>query len=189
MLLSSQVQAVAAWIVAAIADCPALVPIALDRVVWQDQDFPERPYPYALLSYTGSVEEGISPAQWVDDLDNLNTRTGDDTNLSITIVSKQSDTAPTLDMLASSYVRELKARLRSFVARGLAAADLAVRDVNVVPDVSRLQGRSQFESRAVLDILFGHAVVVLEQPGVIETAFVTGTTSPATPSRTFEITG
>ncbi len=191
MLLSSQVQVVRQWIVdsiaAAVADGFAAPAIELDRIVWQRQDWPDRPYPYVVLGYTGSAEQGISPAQWIDGADALNTRTGDETTLSIKIVAMRSDTAPTLDQQASSYARELKCRLRSFAADPLRLAHLAVRAVNVIPDVSALQGASQWESSAVLDITFGHAAVITEAPGIIEHVEVTGTTTPATPSQTFSI--
>ncbi len=193
MLLSSQVIVVRQWIVDAIAAAIAggftADPIALDRIVWQRQDWPDRPYPYVLLGYTGTTEEGLSPSQWIDVADDLNTRTGDDTTLSIKVVNMRSDTAPTLAHQASSYVRELKLRLKSFAGDALRLAKLAIRDVNVVPDVSALQGASQWESSAVLDITFGHAAVITESPGIIEHVEVTGTTTPATPSQTFTIPG
>jgi len=98
MLLSSQIIVVRQWIVDAIADCPELAPVPLERVVWSDQDWPDRAYPYVLLGYTGSVEQGLSPAQWVDGSDNEITRTADNTTLSITVVNKPSDTAPTQEL-------------------------------------------------------------------------------------------
>lgn len=193
MLLAAQIEVVRQWIVDAIQDAidggTSMDPIALDRVVWQRQDWPDRPYPYALLGYTGSTEIGLSPAQWIDTSDELVTRTGDESTLSVTVVTKPSDTAPTTDRQASSYVRELKARLKSFAGRTLSQADLAIRAVNVVPDISRLRGSSQWESRAVLDITFGHAVTISEDPGVIETAQVTGSTVPPTPSQPQTIPG
>ncbi len=190
MLLSSQVIVVRQWIADSIAACDDLAPVALDRIVWQRQDWPDRPYPYVLLGYTGSTEVGLSPSQWVEDVTDAQiTRTGDNTTLSITVVNRPSDTAPTLDQQASSYIREIKARLKSFAGSVLREAKLAIRDVNVIPDVSRLQGSSQWESRAVLDITFGHAVTISEDPGIIEQVEVTGTTTPATPSQTFTIPG
>jgi hypothetical protein len=183
MLLSSQITVVRQWIVDAIAACPELDPVPLERVVWSDQDWPDRAYPYVLLSYTGSVEQGLSPAQWIDDADDEITRTGDNTTLSITAVNKPSDTAPTDAQQASSYIRELKARLKSFAGDSLRLAQLAIRDVNVALGISQIQGLSQWESRAALDITFGHAATISETPGVIETVEVTGTTTPATPSQ------
>lgn len=184
MLLLAQIEVIRQWIVdsvqAAIDDGGLMDPIAMDRIVRVKQDFPDRAYPYVLLGYTGSTEVGISPAQWIAG-DELVTRTGDDTTLSITIVSQQSDTAPNDDQLASSYVREMKARLRSFAGDSLRLAQLAIRDVNVVPDLGRLQGASQWESRAVLDITFGHAVTISEDTSIIEIVEVLGATTPTTP--------
>ena len=63
MLLTAQENAVRQWVVAALADCPPLNPIPLGRVVWSQQDFAELAYPYALLSYTGSVVLSATPGR------------------------------------------------------------------------------------------------------------------------------
>ena len=185
MLTTVQANAVRSWVKLAIDGCPELEPIPLDRIVWSDQDFPAPVYPYALLSYTGSVKLGASPARAVNGLDELVTTEQSETTIAITIVSKRSDTSPTLEQLASSYVRELHARTRSFVAGILTAAKLAVRSTTVIPNVDRLQGSSQWESRAVLDLTLGHALAVTEAPGVITTAGITGSTTPPTPTRLY----
>ena len=169
MLTTAQENAVREWVVAAIADCTELAPIALDRVVWSEQDFAEHPYPYALLAYTGSDTLNATPSQSVNEADDLVTGNLEDTNLAVTIVSKVSDTAPSRNQVASSYVRELAARTRSFVAEHhLGPAKLAVRELTQIPNVGRLQGLSQWESRSVLDLLLGHSLEVTESPGVIE---------------------
>jgi len=183
MLTTAQENAVRAWVEAAILDCPELAAIPLDRIVWSNQDFAERVYPYALIAYTGTDELGALPAQRVNDNDDLETKELSDTTVSITIVTKADDAAPTRAQVASSYARELRARARSFVGELLTAANLAVRDINVVPDLGRLQGMSQWESRAVIDLTLGNALIVTETPGVIAQAGVTGTTSPPTPVR------
>lgn len=183
MMTTEQENAVRAWVVAAIAACPELEPIPLEKVVWSGQDFPEEMRPYALVSYTGSAELGASPSQTVTDSDELDTKTMDESTISITIVSKPSDTAPTRNQVASSYVREMRARARSYISHILTDAKLAVWDVFVVPNVDRLQGRSQWESRAVIDIQFGHALVVTEDPGIIISGEISGSTTPSTPAQ------
>jgi hypothetical protein len=167
MLTTSQENAVRSWVQLAIAGCPELEAIPLEKIEWTNQDFPEDARPYALISYSGSTEIGATPSQIVNDVEDLETTTHDDTTVSVTIVTKPSDTAPTREQVASSYVRELRARTRSFVSGILTQANLAVRQVFVVPNVDRLQGKSQWESRAVIDLTLGHALVVTEQPGVI----------------------
>jgi len=189
MMTTDQENAVRAWVVAAIAGCPDLEPIPLEKVVWSGQDFPAEMRPYALITYTGTDELGATPSQTVDDNDDLNTKSLDDTTVSITIVIKPSDTNPTRAQVASSYIREMKARARSFISHILTDAKLTVRQVFTVPDASRLAGRSQWESRGVLDLLLGHALVVTESPGVIVTAEISGSTEPPTPSQPSYIAG
>lgn len=185
MLTTAQENAVRSWVQLAIDGCPELEPIPLERIVWSNQDFPEEARPYALISYSGSVEIGATPSRTVTDAGDLDTTTHDDTTVSVTIVSRPSDTAPTREHVASSYVRELRARTRSFIAGILAEAQLSVRRVDVVPNVDRLQGKSQWESRAVIDLTLGHALRVTEQPGVINRAGISGTTDPPTPTRLY----
>lgn len=182
MLTTAQENAVRAWVEAAILDCPELAAIPLARIVWANQDFAERTYPYALISYTGTDELNATPGQSVNDLDELETSENNDTTVSITVVTQADDAAPTRNQVASSYVRELRARARSFAGDSLTAANLAIRDINVVPDLGRLQGMSQWESRAVIDLTLGHALIVTETPGVIVQAGVFGTTTPPTPA-------
>jgi hypothetical protein len=185
MLTTGQENAVRSWVELAILGCPELAPIPLAKIVWSEQDFPEDARPYALIRYSGSTEEGATPSQIVNGSDELETTTHDETTVSITIVTKPSDAAPTREQVASSYTRELRARSRSFVAGILSQAKLAVRRVDVVPDVARLQGKSQWESRAVIDLTLGHALVITETPGVINQAEISGTTEPPTPTRLY----
>lgn len=187
MLLPSQETIVGQWVTAAIADCPNLEP--LTAVVWDDQDFPDRDYPYALLSYTGGADEGADDPSGLNDSGELETRTDLVSNLSVTFVTKVSDTTPTRNQVASGYVRELNARKRSFVAEPMRLANIWVRDSFPIPNVSRLQGKSQWESRGVLDLTLGHAAIVTEQPGQFLTAVVDGSTTPPTPSQTLTIPG
>jgi hypothetical protein len=141
MLTTGQENAVRSWVELAILGCPELAPIPLAKIVWSEQDFPEEARPYALIRYSGSTEEGATPSQIVNDSEELETTTHDETTVSITIVTKPSDAAPTREQAASSYVRELRARSRSFVAGILSQAQLAVRRVDVVPNVARRRDR------------------------------------------------
>jgi hypothetical protein len=182
-LLTHQEQAVVAWITAAISDCPELAP--LTAIVWSDQDALERARPYALLSYTGSDGVGASPARTINESDELETASVDTSTVSITIVSKPSDTAPTRAQVASSYTRELKARVRSFVGyQSLLPREMTVQAIFEVPLADRLAGSSQWETRAVLDLQIRHSLVVTEQPGIVLVAEIDGETDPPTPNRT-----
>ena len=184
MITTIQVDVIRQWIVDSIADCPELVPVALDRVVKQRQNFPDRAYPYVLYGYTGAAEIGLSPSQTVNNADDMVTLSQYDTTMSITVFSKVSDTAPSADQEASSYVRELTARLRSFAGEPLRLAGLAIRAVNIVPDVSEIEGKSEFVSQAVLDVTWGAGLAVTEGPGIIVNAEIDGSTEPPTPNRT-----
>lgn len=184
MLTTAQQNSVRSWIVASIVACPELTPIPLERIVWENQDFPDLAYPYVTLGYTGTEGLNASPRGRVNDDDELEEREQHDTTLSITVVTRPSDTAPSPDQTATAYIRELRSRARGYAGDVLRQADLAIRDINVVFGIDRLQGGSQWESRAALDLTLGHALVVTSSPGVITQAEVTGTTSPPTPLTT-----
>lgn len=186
MLLPSQVIALRQWVLDAIADSDLT---DLTAVVWANEDHPDRVSPYALLAYTGSDDQGADDPSRLDDAGDFETRTDYATSLSITFVAETDDQAPTLDQRASAYMREANARKRAFVADPLRLANIWIQNATLIPNVPRVAGGSQWETRAALDLLIGHAILVTETPGpgqLVE-AEIDGTTTPSTPSQTLTV--
>jgi hypothetical protein len=180
MMLAAQESALRAFVVAAVADSD-LDPIPLERVVWGPSNNPPPVKPYVLLGDTGTARLGAGGNSRTRPTGEVDERTDKTTEISITFVSTPSETAPTRDQTARAYVREVEARLyHAVIGPILSDADMGLADINITANVDRLQGRSQWETRAVLDLTFNHALVVTASPGTIESLTVVANTNPAT---------
>lgn len=120
--------------------------------------------------------------------DNLAVHTLDsgEQGVSVQCYSKQSDLpggpSDDLDDLnAVNLLEKVRTRMKSAIAtETLRAAGVAPIRWQPVTDISGLLRGSQWESRAVLDVTLSVMRAIVEQPGTIETAEITGTVAPLT---------
>lgn len=187
LLLAAQRRAVRQWIADGLA--AAGKPIPLDRIAPTPQDAVKLTRPYVEVDVTGSTKLGPAPERRSYGDHGAATHTNYQpatTTVSISIVGAV-DIA-SLDDDPGEYVAQLEPQLWApDVAEVLRAANLSVNAVITPGRVDRLTGQSQWERRAVMDVVFNHTTLATSQPGTVAQTEITGTTEPPTPIGNFTV--
>lgn len=196
MMTASQITAVRDWIAAALAEAAAaaepeiFAAIPLGRIVYTDQDHPAPALPYITYNVIADPTIGTAGryARGDHGASQVITRQQAASTISIRITTRRDDAAPDPLQDARHYANALHLRTESEVSSILGAALLAFRGATLQPNLALEQSGRRVQ-RSGIDITFGVARLIADAPGTIQTAEVTGTTTPPTPDDPLLATG
>ena len=169
---------------ASLDDVGVLPDVPLEAVEWTFQDHPHTVPRYASMRVVAAVPQGAEPEKlhalvavpegaFPDQL-RTTLRQVYEVTISVQLSARLDDVNPEWTQAADVRLRRLSLWAGDEdVTQGLADAGLPVRRISEVRDLSRFNG-SQWETRAVVDLVLAATPMVVVNPGAVES--VAGTT-------------
>lgn len=194
----AQARAFRAWVLATLnlddnSETESPAPFDESTVRWSPTDYPTPRPLYAMIREISLVERGQPDTTRksfnrgeVDETLVVQHSTISDWTVSVQVVSKLDPENPALEQAAGQYLRRLRARTLADGVDDMRLLGVAwCRSGQILP-LDRIAKNAEWETRAALDLTFVVGDRIVEQPGWIDSAEVTGTLSPLE-SETFTV--